>query len=557
MNAPKLLFAAALMLAASWVHPLQAQRTAPPTHGPVSAPAIQPVSWEGFMEDRNFDQFITIELSPQRDGSSGTFQVLGNLIPLSDAVWTGRRLTARLGRPADNLTISAVREGNWLSGELSEGGNVQRFALRQIPQYPAPRDRSERWNQDLDTLLQRFAVLDRSLSPAERVHFAEAVEAIRSSLDQLSDAQVIMQIASAIAIADEPHTRLLLLRNATELRRLPIRIWWFQDGLYIIRTTAEYRGLLGCRLDQFDGLPARQARDLVGRAFAGNPSWRDYLTTYTLTSPEALHGLGVTRQLDQVEIGVSGCRQAGRRTVRPMPLVRSGRTVESWWDLSPLRESPHGIGAHVLGDGRRGLPLYLRNPTANYVFEHLPESGALYFQFNRSDNADGETMAAFGERLLREIEVRRPRALVLDVRFNTGGNLSLSRELFQRLNERTANVARYVITGRTTFSAGISAIGQFLSGGPATIVGELPGDDIDHWSEGGYVRLPNSGIEVDFQTVFHSYSRQPCPRDISCVEMSIDSIEPTLIVSPSWQYYLAKRDVAMDAVLAHLGRGNR
>jgi hypothetical protein len=479
------------------------------------------------------------------------------MIPISDVVWTGDRLTARVGQPADNLTIVAMRTGNRLSGELKEGSSAQRFELTEIPQYPAPRGRTERWRQDLDVLTGRFASLDRSLSPGERAHFLESVEAIRSNLDQLSDVQVMMQMASALAIADEPHTRLLLLRNATELRRLPIRVWWFQDGLYIIRTTPEYRGLLGCRIDDFDHVPSRNARDLVGRAFAGNPSWRDYLTTYTLTSPEALSGLGVARQLDQVELGVSGCRGAGRKTVRAMPLARSDRTVESWWDLSPVRESPHGITAHVLGQDHRKLPLYLRNPTANYVFEYLPESGVLYFQFNRSDNARDETISAFGGRLIREIEMRRPRAVVVDVRFNTGGNMTLSKQVFEQLNERTANIPRYLITGRTTFSAGISAVGQFLSGGPATIVGEVSGDDINHWSEGGYLRLPNSGLEVDFQTVFHSYSRAPCPSDISCVDMSIESIEPEVRVSPTWQDYVALRDVAMDAILARHTRRSR
>lgn len=546
-----------LVLAAASACPAHAQDAPQVPRNMAPAGVSERVSWEGFMQDRNFDQFIVLDLRPQPDGSSGTLQVLGNLVPVSDVVWTGGRMTARLGGPDDGLTIEATREGDWLSGELREGSNAQRFALREIPHYPEPRDRAERWNQDLDALTRRFAVLDRSMSPGERAHFLEAVEAIRSNVDRLSDAQVIMQVASAIAIADEPHTRLLLVRNATQLRRLPIRVWWFNEGLYVVRTTPEYRHLLGCRVDDFDHVPARQARDLVGRAFAGNPSWRDYLTTYTLTSPEALHGMGVTRQLDQVEIGVSGCRGAARRTVRPMPLARSDRTVESWWDLSPLRESPHGITAHVLGEGQRGLPLYLRNPAANYSFEYLPESGVLYFQFTRSDNARDETMAAFGERLIREIETRRPRAVVLDVRFNTGGNLTLSREVFQKLNERTANIPRYVITGRTTFSAGISAMGQFLSGGPATIVGEHPGDDLDHWSEGGYVRLPNSGLEIDFQTVLHSYSRPPCPRDISCVDMSIDSIQPQVPASPTWQDYMARRDPAMDAVLAHLAGSRR
>lgn len=525
---------------------------APP--GIPAAEAAAPASWEGFLQDRNFDQFITIDLGTAALSGTGTLQILGQVIPVSDIAWSGNTVTARVGGPADNLSIVARRDGSWLSGELREGTSGRGFALREIPAYPAPRNRVEAWSQDLDALSQRFANLDRSLSPAERTLFVETIDRIRGNLGNLSDAQVTMQIASAIALSDEPHTRLLLVRNATELRRLPIRVWWFLDGLYVIRTTPEYQSLLGCRIEDFAHVPARHARDIAGRAFAGNSSWRDYLTTYTLTSPEALHGLGISPQLEEVEIGVGECRGAGRRTIRPLPLARSDRTVESWWDLSPLRESPHGITAHVLGDGSRRLPLYLRNPSANYSYEYLADSDVLYFQFSRSDNSREETVSAFGERLLAALERRRPRALVIDVRFNTGGNASLARELFQQLNERTAGIPRYLITGRTTFSAGISAMAQILSGGPATIVGEQPGDDLDHWSEGGYVRLPNSSIEVDFQTVLHSYSPPPCPRDISCVDMNVASIDPNLPVTATWRDYAAGRDPALEAVLSDVAR---
>jgi hypothetical protein len=524
---------------------------------PAEAKAEAAQSWEGFMQDRNFDQFIKLDLRPQPESREGTLLVLGRLIPVSEVRWTGDRVTARLGRVQDDLAIEAVRREEWLSGELRQGENVQRFTLREIPLYPAPRDRAEGWGQDLDALTRRFATLDRSLTPGERTLFLEAVEAIRSKVDRLTDAEVIMQMAAAVALADEPHTRLLLLRNATELRRLPIRVWWFDDGLYVVRTTPEYRQLLGCRIADVGHVPVRQARDVAGKAYAGNPSWRDYMTTYVLTSPEAMQGLGITPQLEAVEIGVAGCRGPERRTLRPMPLARSDRRVEAWWDLSPLRDSPHGLSAHALGAKQDRLPLYLKNPNANYWFEFVPASGVLYLQLSRSDNAGSENIKAFGERLFAEMGRRQPRAVVVDLRFNTGGNAGFSREFFRQLNERSANIPRYLITGRATFSAGISAAGQMLSGGPAVILGEPAGDDLDHWSEGGYIRLPNSKLEVDFQTVLHSYSAAPCPRDVSCVDMEIQTLAPEIPVATSWADYASGRDPVLEAALQHLARTSR
>lgn len=513
-------------------------------------PSVAAGTWEGFMEDKGGDQFITLILHSKSKGGGGILQVLGQNIPVSEVVWTGERITARVGGLEDDITIEAERQREGLRGRLKQGANVQAFSLKTVPEYAPPADRVGKWTQDIEVLATRFIDLDLSFTAGERAMFLEALEDIRTSLPLLDDAQVTMRLAAAIALADNPHTRLLLLRNATELRRLPIRLWWFSDGLYVVRATPEYRQWLGCRVDDIEHVGVRAARDLVGRAFAGNPSWRDYMSVYSLTSPEALHGVGIARNMEQIGFGLSGCKAPARAAVRPLPLSRSERTVEAWWDLSPLRGNPHGASAHVLSPER--LPLYLRKPSANYWFEHLADSNILYFQYNRSQPSDEESPKAFGERLLAQVEQRRPRAVVVDMRFNTGGDLGVARDMLRRLQEKAAGLPHYVITSRATFSAGISNVAGMRAQGPIIIVGEHAGDAIDHWSEGGYIRLPNSGFEVDFQTGFHSYSSGSCPPKVRCVDLNVASIAPDIAATASWADYIAGRDPSMEAVLADL-----
>jgi hypothetical protein len=510
-------------------------------------------TWEGFMEDKGGDQFITLILLPVAKGGGGTLQVLGQNIPVSGVVWTGDRVAARVGRVEDDITIEAQRQSEGLRGSLKQGANVQGFSLKTVPDYAPPADRVGRWAQDIEVLATRFINLDLSFTSGERAMFLEALADIRAHLPLLDDAQVAMRLASAVALADNPHTRLLLLRNATELRRLPIRLWWFSDGLYVVRTTPEYRQWLGCRVDDIEHVGARAARDLVGRAFAGNPSWRDYMSVYSLTSPEALHGMGVASNMEQVQFGLSGCKAPARAAAHPLPLSRGERTVEAWWDLSPLRENPHGASAHVLSAER--LPLYLRKPSANYWFEHLSHSDILYFQFNRAQPSEDESPKAFTERLLTQLGKRRPRAVVVDMRFNTGGDAGVARDLLRRLQEKARGLPHYVITSRSTFSAGISNVAGMRAQGPVTIVGEPVGDALDHWSEGGYIRLPNSGFEVDFQSGFHSYSPSSCPPKVRCVDLNVATIRPDIAATPSWADYIAGGDPSFEAVLAHLGAG--
>ncbi|HEY0130303.1 MAG TPA: hypothetical protein VGB57_02775, partial [Allosphingosinicella sp.] len=369
---------------------------------------------------------------------------------------------------------------------------------------------------------------------------------------KLSDAQVTMRIAAGLATAGNAHTRLYILRNRTELRRLPIRLWWFSDGLRVVRATAAHRDLLGCRVAHVAGLDPRVARDMVAPAFAGSPGWTDYMSVYALTSPEALHGMGVTPALETVEYGFTDCKAAGDgRRLDPLALARSAKALEAWWDLSPKREPAADGWAHVLA-GARALPLYLRNPNDHYWSEFEPASGLLYVQYNRSAEMEGKPIAAFADALAAEFERRKVRALVVDLRFNTGGNLNLATAMMKRLEMLSRGLPRFVITGRATFSAGISHVAFWREAGNVTLVGEPVGDEMDFWAEGGNIILPNSGLAAHFANGAHSYSAAPCPTPVPCLDMNAPPIRPDLPVAASWADYRDGKDPALDSIVARL-----
>lgn len=99
----------------------------------------------------------------------------------------------------------------------------------------------------------------------------------------------------------------------------------------------------------------------------------------------------------------------------------------------------------------------------------------------------------------------------MDVRFNAGGTLTLAAELMKALQERTRGVSQFIITGRSTFSAGISRVALWRQGGDVTIVR----DELETWAEGGNVRANGA----------HSASPAPCPADAPCYDLA--SVAPT------------------------------
>lgn len=511
-------------------------------------------SWEGEAETALWPLFLNLRIEPAERGHSGTLAVLGQEVKLEQAPAGPGLIHLRSGSEEGALSIEGRLQGGHLVGRLTQGKDVLPFALRPIRSYPPAGDRLEKWRQDLDTLRQRFLPVDRSFSRGERALFLERIDSIERDLPRLGDAQVTMRIAAALAVAGNAHTRLYILRNRTELRRLPIRLWWFSDGLRVVRATAAHRALLGCRIAHVAGLDPRIARDMVAPAFAGSPGWTDYMSVYALTSPEALHGMGVTPAPDRVEFGFADCKAStAARSVEPLPLARSVKAVEAWWDLSPKREPAAGGWAHVLA-GKK-LPLYLTNPNDHYWSEFVPAKGLLYVQYNRSAEMEGKPIAAFADNLAARFERGEVRALIVDLRFNTGGNLNLATAMMKRLETLSRAVPRFVITGRSTFSAGISHVAFWRQAGNVTLIGEPVGDEMDFWAEGGNIILPNSGLAAHFANGAHSYSAEPCPTPAPCLDMASPPIRPDFPAAAAWSDYLSGRDPALDAAIARMRTG--
>jgi hypothetical protein len=200
-------------------------------------------------------------------------------------------------------------------------------------------------------------------------------------------------------------------------------------------------------------------------------------------------------------------------TLAPLPLARTDEPTEAWWDLSPLHPGRDGPWASALAVDSARLPLYLRAPARNYWYEYQPKSRVMYVQYNRSQNEPGspfgETANAFGARLLGEIARRNPRKLVVDLRFNTGGNLQLADSMFRAIAALPMSAERgrlFVITGRATFSAGVTHVAMLRQLTRAVLIGERPGEGLDFWAEGGNYILPHSRLSMHYANGFHSYS---------------------------------------------------
>jgi len=460
----------------------------------------------------------------------------------------------------DSIPFEGIRVDGRIVGHVVEDGQRIPARLTRFVPLPLPANRIESWRQDLEFARVRLLAYDRSFTPRARERFRDAIARLERSLARTDDAEVLANLAKAVGVAGNAHTRLRLdpTRGGTFGTELPIRIWWFHDGPYVIRSTAAYRRALGCRVVAIQGLDPLRARKRVEGAFAGNRSWKTYLAPIYLTNPDMLHGLGLTSSPDGARFTFEDPQ--GERLdlwVSANPVNPESRAAESWQELSPLVPAERSGGTTPVRAPPGGPPLYLRHPEQPYWFEFLPTSGVLYFQFNRAENAEeGPAFPAFADSLMGRIRTDEVRSVVVDLRFNSGGDLNVARAFMVDLAREPKLRPRgrlFVIVGRCTFSAGLYHAAQLKQLARATFVGEPVGDRLDYWAEGGEIILPNSSAVIAYSNGFHRYSTIEYPGYRPYYEaLAVPRLAPDLVTPLSSSDYFAGRDPALEAILARI-----
>ena len=345
------------------------------------------------------------------------------------------------------------------------------------------------------------------------------------------------------------------MRNRTEVRRVPIRVWWFGPELRVVRASNEHADLVGCRVNGIGRWPVTTAFQKVRNLKAGNLSWQRYMSSYFLTSPDLLFGAGLLRDAEHLPLAVNCNGRIRRVELAPLPLKRSNAPVESWWDLSPAYHAPNSEYKTALAADK--APLYLQHPDQNYWVEYLERPSIVYVQYNRAQEMSSEAMADFIRRVGRMLDEHQVKGFIVDVRFNTGGDAGVGTPLVETLAPRLKNIPVVVLTSRATFSAGITHTVQWKQFAKASIVGEPAGDGLDSWSEGGNLLLPNSGLTVHYANGFHGYSQKDYPANKPYfADLNVASIAPVKILEPTWADYSAGRDPVLETAVARIQRGN-
>jgi hypothetical protein len=390
------------------------------------------------------------------------------------------------------------------------------------------------WRAEIDLLgkelVQRHPNLFFSTDSAS---FFSALDRVASETEGQTVFQVSVRLQQVLAGLGDPHTLINYHFNIDQQLILPIECYWFEDGLYILRSRMEYQELIGKKITSINGIPLERVIDSLSTLIPGtNASLVKASIPRMITWTQLLQTFGFSGST-RIQMGVEDA---------------DGQMIQSLIEL-PARESELGS---VQPDS---LPLGWQDRKAYFRERYFPAEKIYYIQYNKCWSRETEVefgsgasalfMPSFREfeklvfHTLRKQEVDK---LVFDLRFNNGGNSTQGTRFIERLRKtRFGEHGKvYLIVGRETSSEAIINAVDLMKRFDVVVVGENSGGKPNDYGDVRRFVLPRSNLVVNNPTRYYAL-----------VEGDPQSIIPDIPAPESFSTYMAGIDPAFEAIRKH------
>jgi len=362
---------------------------------------------------------------------------------------------------------------------------------------------AEKWREDLRFMAEEMPRRHKNLFHAmTREQFDAAVKSLNERIPTLTRNQIIVELTRIVAMVKDGHTSIANLMTDPKIgfRSYPLTLYFFKDGLFVIAADRERASAVGARVLKVGKESAEQAYNTIkGLVFhdANNEFGLKASAPFVLVTPEVLHAVGLVEDMDKASFVLE--KDGKQMTVELKPVVRDVGAGHSIWDYV----KPQGwVDARDAASAP--TPLWLKIARDLFWFEYLADSKTVYVQFNGVADKENETLADFSKRLFAFVEKNPVDRLILDLRWNGGGNNQLNKPLIvglikSKIDERGK---LFTIISRHTFSAAQNLVNELEKYTNTIFVGEPTGENVNFYGDAARIELPNSKLVVRASTLW-------------------------------------------------------
>ena len=388
------------------------------------------------------------------------------------------------------------------------------------------------WDYEIDLLARELANKHPNLFfSTDSSWYFEAMQQVTGETPGKSLFQVAVRLQQVVAAMGDAQTLINYHFLVEKSRILPLDIYWFEDGMYILETDKAYKNLLGTKLTHINQVPLEVVIDsLASLLVVDNQMVLRNQVPRMLTWFQLLEYFGFASG-DALSIGTED-RSGQLHDVNILLPVELGEMV----NVHPAKP-----------------PLGWQDRKSFFRAEYFKEDGLYYIQYNRCWSREAEEdygsgasalfMPSFKEfekdiyPVLKREEIDK---LVFDIRFNKGGyaaqGTEFIRKILKSLPKKHGEI--YVLVGRATSGSAIVNAVDFMQAAEVVLVGEKTSGRPNFYGEVDRFVLPESRLIVSYPT-----------RYFSLLDEKMNALIPELDVPLYFDAYQKGIDPAMELIL--------
>ncbi|NBK25253.1 MAG: hypothetical protein EOM68_24930 [Spirochaetia bacterium] len=340
-----------------------------------------------------------------------------------------------------------------------------------------------------------------------------------------SDLDFYFSLRELAAHAKDSHTSVGLTQElVAQLSAIPVQFSYVEGAWRVSVVERTHQALLGGEVIAINGFPMSEVERLASPLFShDNQVWLLHYLSQQLNLTNLYTYLGIA----------TSPTEAVTLTVKP----RSGGQ-EQTISLQPVSANEYGMLSFATW--------YQTHPEtgsskAPYRALLLEERNTLFVQYNVCMSYEEYPLDGFIKEILALVASASFDHVMVDLRYNSGGDSRLLEPLVDGLGElqEKQGFSIDVLIGEGTFSSALMNAMHFKKRTNARLVGEPTGGSLNHYGEIKQFSLPSSGIPVTYSTKHFVMDKS----------YQTGSLIPDLVIEKTVDDILAGRDTVVEALL--------
>lgn len=325
--------------------------------------------------------------------------------------------------------------------------------------------------------------------------FDTGLDRILLQLDSLTDFDIALKFQQLVASFGDSHTQINWRLYLERSQIFPLIFYWFDNGIYAIEASEEYKSLLGTKIKSINGTQISVVIDSLSTLIT--------IDNKAIVKSKIPNFISSAQILDYFDFDNNG--------------VYEFEAEELNGAIKKYKITPSVIDKKYIGFNPDSLAYCWKNKNISFAEEYFEKVKIYYLKYNSCSRVskliNSEKTISFKDYKKKVFETLKEKdvdKIIFDMRFNAGGSSYQGTRFIKKLSkldEYNKKGKLFVVIGRKTFSSAVLNTLDFKKHTNAIIVGEETSGKPNHYGEVRTFELPNSKLKVYYSKKYFKNSK--------------------------------------------------